>query len=784
MSDNTAEVKITGDASGAVEAAAQAEEAVDASTGGIIAAFTAMAASTATSMAEFAAVVTEKSAEANESLASLNEGIESINKSFATLGAVLGGGVIGEEFMEMGKRAGEFGEQVSIASEKTGLSTTDIQGLGFAATEAGSSMADITTAMDRLALKLSETGDKSNTTSRAFQAMGISMAEVKGQSPAAVLDLIADRFANAADGANKTAVAMALFGRAGAQMIPLLNQGANALDAQNQKAQALGITLSGNTIATLKEMNEQFKEQQQVSSALWNTIGAQLAPAFMTLSRAFEASEQKGGQFARSMSAIGDVVIWATSLISTQIEGFQKLGTVLGALGAEFMAFTSGPKAMGAIWDQMNKDLSNQTKSWDKFREDLKKPMEVGPVEQSSDSGSKSGSIGSIGGNPAIVKSRMAMWESMLEVDKVGYEEQNNLRQMSKADEIDYWLGIINGEKTSAEEAAAIRKKVAELELEENKESLKQQLELKQEQVESTEKLGLDQIAADEAHAKAEYDNHKISADQLLAVDLEYELQRETLQLNALQARLNILAQDPTTNAAALQKIKDQMLQVEAQYNTKVQALHDNATKEDSKLWDTLSKNIAQSMGSSLKGLITGTMSWAQATENLLTGVLNVFIDIGEKMAEDWAAKQISSLMASKVTGVGEVTTNASVAASAAFASTAAIPITGPALAPEAAAQAYTSVLGFLPSAAGGFDIPAGINPLVQAHQREMILPADLAENVRNMTSGSGGNMQVHFNVTAIDANGVKKFFQRNNGSIVAALQRAVNTGGLSGATA
>jgi hypothetical protein len=86
-----------------------------------------------------------------------------------------------------------------------------------------------------------------------------------------------------------------------------------------------------------------------------------------------------------------------------------------------------------------------------------------------------------------------------------------------------------------------------------------------------------------------------------------------------------------------------------------------------------------------------------------------------------------------------EVAGNAGVAASAAFASTAAIPYVGPELAPAAAGAAYAAAMAWLPvaSAAGGFDIPAGLNPVTQLHQQEMVLPAHLANPLREQLSGA-----------------------------------------------
>ncbi|MDO5653621.1 MAG: hypothetical protein Q4G39_05910, partial [Brachymonas sp.] len=82
--------------------------------------------------------------------------------------------------------------------------------------------------------------------------------------------------------------------------------------------------------------------------------------------------------------------------------------------------------------------------------------------------------------------------------------------------------------------------------------------------------------------------------------------------------------------------------------------------------------------------------------------------------------------------------------------SQAGIPIVGPALALAAAAammaflgglggkkgDTTTTTVTRIPSAAGGWDIPAGINPLTQLHEREMVLPAAQADAVRRMADG------------------------------------------------
>ena len=57
-----------------------------------------------------------------------------------------------------------------------------------------------------------------------------------------------------------------------------------------------------------------------------------------------------------------------------------------------------------------------------------------------------------------------------------------------------------------------------------------------------------------------------------------------------------------------------------------------------------------------------------------------------------------------------------------------------------------------IPSAAGGWDIPAGINPLTQLHENEMVLPAEHAQTIREMAGQSGGdNSTIIINTTGGD---------------------------------
>jgi hypothetical protein len=125
-------------------------------------------------------------------------------------------------------------------------------------------------------------------------------------------------------------------------------------------------------------------------------------------------------------------------------------------------------------------------------------------------------------------------------------------------------------------------------------------------------------------------------------------------------------------------------------------------------------------------------------------------------------AARVATALASAAIAVWEgikwVAVHAYKAAAAAYAAIAEIPVVGPFLAPAVAAGVLAAVLAMgakVASARGGYDVPSGINPLVQTHAEEMVLPQDLSNGIREMVGsgrrGRGGDTYI----TAMDAVGV-----------------------------
>lgn len=136
----------------------------------------------------------------------------------------------------------------------------------------------------------------------------------------------------------------------------------------------------------------------------------------------------------------------------------------------------------------------------------------------------------------------------------------------------------------------------------------------------------------------------------------------------------------------------------------------------------------------------TGIVAGAQATQQGITAATTTAAVAAEGIKTSAAVTGAATQTAAAATaGTAEIGTNAAVAAAGAYKSTVVIPFIGPVAAPAAAALALAAVLGFgaLISARGGLDEVPG-DQLAMVHKKEMILPAWIAEPMRQQLKAGG----------------------------------------------
>jgi len=159
-------------------------------------------------------------------------GFKSLKGAVAGFGAVIAGSAIVGGLGAMIKKSVDLGDALGKLSTRTGVAQDALIGMRNAAALSDVSNESLAKSLAKLNVNLVEAVEGNATLQSAFKRLGVDIKGADGQviSTEQAMKRLADRFADMPDGVQKTAAAVAVFGRSGADLIPLLNGGAEAMD--------------------------------------------------------------------------------------------------------------------------------------------------------------------------------------------------------------------------------------------------------------------------------------------------------------------------------------------------------------------------------------------------------------------------------------------------------------------------------------------------------------------------------------------------------------------------
>lgn len=281
---------------------------------------------------------------AKEKFDELVEGANQIKEVFAQIAEVAGIALSLDALKEFVVSMGELGEHTERAMAILGLSSKQIGELGFVARETGSSQDALSLALERFSRGLQQAQSDSGPVAKALEAMGMRAKDIIGLRFDEILAKVAEKFSGWEDGANKTAIAMSLFGRTGAEMIPTLDKGAAGIKDLGDAADATGSVLSEKTTKALVDMQHQLVATGASFTGLGATIASAMAPAITQLLKALQDAAQGFTYLITSGN------LWNAALEELRYEVMLTVGAVmkLGTVAKD--VFTLNWAAIGADW--------------------------------------------------------------------------------------------------------------------------------------------------------------------------------------------------------------------------------------------------------------------------------------------------------------------------------------------------------------------------------------------------------------------------------------------------
>jgi hypothetical protein len=190
----------------------------------------------------------------------------------------------------------------------------------------------------------------------AFADLGLTVARLEGLTPERQFKLLAERIGRVGNPTRKAALAMGVFGRSGAQLLPLFASGALGIELLQAEARALGLTMGGEDARAAEEFSSALDRLWKVVRMGAFNIGAALAPTLQDLANrimrvmkvASDWIKQNRGFIVSALKAAAAVVAVGIGLtvLGTVISG---LGTALGVLATVVTAVMAVLKILAAV---------------------------------------------------------------------------------------------------------------------------------------------------------------------------------------------------------------------------------------------------------------------------------------------------------------------------------------------------------------------------------------------------------------------------------------------------
>jgi hypothetical protein len=224
------------------------------------------------------------------------------------------------------KYAGSFADDIARMSQIVGISVTSLQGLSFAANQNDISMQSLGKALVFMHKNLAAFQKGTKAQVEAFGKLGLAASDLRDKSPDEMFMLIADRIASIKNPTERITIALKIFGKAGANLIPLLNKGAGAIGEYKAELQRLGAIMSDEDVQAAEEFHETLKKLWYIiKNGLVNAIGSAVIPLLKEWSNKMIEVIGIATRWIKEHRGVVTMILW--------------LGTVLVAGGAAFMFF-------------------------------------------------------------------------------------------------------------------------------------------------------------------------------------------------------------------------------------------------------------------------------------------------------------------------------------------------------------------------------------------------------------------------------------------------------------
>ena len=251
-------------------------------------------------------------------------------------------------------------DEIDKMSQKIGISSDAYQKLDYAMARSGADITGLKAGMKTFTNQMDAAAQGGGDAANVFRELGVEVTNADGslRSQESTMFKTISALASMENQTQRARYAIMLFGRSGAELAPLLNQGAAGVDALLKKAEELGLVIDADTVKSGAKLNDTMDDVRASFSMVKTSIGAELIPYFQQFSewtlghmpQIKEAAKsvaegfKKLGEFVKFLADNSDTLVPILAAVTSGLAAFKIITTVINFvtnLKTAFAAFST-----------------------------------------------------------------------------------------------------------------------------------------------------------------------------------------------------------------------------------------------------------------------------------------------------------------------------------------------------------------------------------------------------------------------------------------------------------
>ena len=282
--------------------------------------------------------------------AQADAGLSGLGKNAAKAAAAIGVAVGSAAYFV--KSAIDAADATGILAGKLDITTEALSKLQYAAKLSDVSQQSLESGLHGLTKTLTAALDPASGAAKALDAIGLSAAALLDLPADQQIGVIADALQRVENPALRGGLALKIFGKSGADLLPLIAEGSAGIDRMGGELEDLGGVLSGDVAARAMEFNDNLDTLKTAATALGTAIASELLDDLNGLTREitdFAKQKENAEGIAAFVRGIGQAVTWTAKAVAGT-------GNFMTRLGEEIAAFLHGPggeKTLDELYDRL-----------------------------------------------------------------------------------------------------------------------------------------------------------------------------------------------------------------------------------------------------------------------------------------------------------------------------------------------------------------------------------------------------------------------------------------------